>query len=229
MTQKIIFGIFAHPDDEAFGPSGTLLREVKDGAELHLITLTAGENGANPDGHQDLSAVRLKEWHTAGQLIGATQMHHLSLTDGMLSNITMLAAVQQIEQIIRDTVSTSHDVEIELMSMDTNGITGHIDHIVASRTAHHVFYKLKDEGLSLTRLRLACIPRERTGNTPHYDFVFMEPGRLPEEIDEIIDNREYLDEVYAIMRTHHSQRDDGESHIRHRGDTVAIDYFIVKE
>ena len=36
--KKIIFGIFAHPDDEAFGPSGTLLLETRSGTELHLIT-----------------------------------------------------------------------------------------------------------------------------------------------------------------------------------------------
>ena len=30
---KIIFGIFAHPDDEAFGPSGALLKAVREGAE----------------------------------------------------------------------------------------------------------------------------------------------------------------------------------------------------
>lgn len=44
--RKILLGIFAHPDDEALGPVGTLLREVRDGAELHLITLTAGQAGA---------------------------------------------------------------------------------------------------------------------------------------------------------------------------------------
>ena len=43
--KRVIFGIFAHPDDEAFGPSGTLLMETKAGTELHLITLTLGEAG----------------------------------------------------------------------------------------------------------------------------------------------------------------------------------------
>ena len=134
---KLIFGIFAHPDDEAFGPSGTLLSEVRGGAELHLMTLTAGEKGANPDNLPRLSEVRLAEWRKAGALIGAHTMHHLGHTDGELDNVSMLRASEQIEQLVRDTLASHADpVEVEFMSMDTSGITGHIDHIVASRAAH---------------------------------------------------------------------------------------------
>ncbi|MFZ2494806.1 MAG: PIG-L family deacetylase [Candidatus Saccharimonadales bacterium] len=60
--KKVIFGIFAHPDDEAFGPAGTLIQEVQNGSEVHLITLTAGQAGSNPDNHEDPGAIRLKEW-----------------------------------------------------------------------------------------------------------------------------------------------------------------------
>ncbi len=58
---KIIVGIFAHPDDEAFGCSPTLIKEASEGSEIHLITLTAGENGCNPDGHNSLGDIRLEE------------------------------------------------------------------------------------------------------------------------------------------------------------------------
>jgi LmbE family N-acetylglucosaminyl deacetylase len=227
--KKLLFGIFAHPDDEAFGPSGTLLRESRNGTELHLITLTAGENGMNPDNHPNLADVRLAEWQSTGKLLGATSMHYLGFTDGTLDNISMLRAVTMIEKVIQDTVD-AHDkpLEVELMSMDTTGITGHIDHIVASRAAHHVFYNLKQAGMPLTRLRLVCIPRSQTGDAANYDFVFMEPGRLPREIDETVDNRQYIAEVHAIIRTHHSQRSDGEAHIKKHGDNVAIDFFIHK-
>jgi hypothetical protein len=57
----------------------------------------------------------------------------------------------------------------------------------------------------------------------------MEPGRLPEEINETVDNRNHLDEVLAIMRCHCTQRNDCEAHIDHLGERVAIDHFIVKE
>jgi LmbE family N-acetylglucosaminyl deacetylase len=222
----VLFAIFAHPDDEAFGPVGTLLREVKHGTELHLITLTSGQNGQNPDNHDDLGAVRLEEWRAAGALIGAHSMHHLGYVDGSLDNQSILEIVPRIEALIR-TIPVNEPLEIELMSMDTTGITGHIDHIVASRVAHHVFYQLKDAGLPLARLRLACIPRAQTGNAPSYSFVFMEPGRSDQEIDERIDNREYLPEILPIMRTHHTQRGDGEAHIKNHGEQVAIDHFRI--
>ena len=227
--QKILLGIFAHPDDEAFGPAGTLLREVRDGAELHLITLTAGQAGENPDSHNDLASVRLKEWHEAGKKIGATGMHHLGFVDGELGNDAMIRATQQIAQIVRDMVAAHKSVtEVDLMTMDTNGISGHIDHIVASRAAHYVFYLLKQEGLPMRRLKLVCIPRVHTGDEPNLDFVFMEPGRRADEIDQVVDNQDLVGEVYDIMRTHHTQRGDCEQHIRQLGDDVAIDYFIIK-
>lgn len=227
--KKILFGIFAHPDDEAFGPAGTLLGETKNGTDLHLVSLTAGENGMNPDNHKDLAAVRLEEWRHAGALLGATRLHHLGYTDGMLGNIAFLEIVERIEALVRDVLAHKDaQAEVEFMSMDTNGVTGHIDHIVASRAAHYVFYKLKQAGLPLTRLRLSCIPRAQTGDDPNLDFVFMEPGRTSEEIDEVVHTQAYLDEIYAVMRAHHTQRHDGETHIRTLGQEIATNYFIVK-
>ena len=60
--KKFLFAIFAHPDDEAFGPSGTLVLEAQSGAELHLVTLTPGQNGQNPDHHPQLSTDTPESW-----------------------------------------------------------------------------------------------------------------------------------------------------------------------
>ena len=56
----------------------------------------------------------------------------------------------------------------------------------------------------------------------------MEPGRQKDEITETIDARCVVDEVYAIMRCHRTQRDDGEMHIKQIGEMVAVNYFIIK-
>lgn len=226
--KKIIFGIFAHPDDEAFGPSATLLLETRAGSQLHLITLTAGENGMNPDGHSDLGTVRLQEWHRAGKLIGATSLHHLGYIDGKLNNHDLLSAAATIETIVRDVLDTINEpCEIEFITMDLNGISGHIDHIVAGRAACLAFYRLKAAGLPMRRIRLACLPASDQPET-NIDFVFMEAGHSDTEIDEIIDGRSVVEEVKAIMRTHHTQRDDGETHIARRGDGIAINHFMIR-
>lgn len=227
-VKKIIFGIFAHPDDEAFGPSGTLLLETRAGTELHLITLTAGENGMNPDSHQDLASVRLKEWRTAGRLMGASTMHHFGYIDGTLGNADHIAITARLETLVRGVASQQTEpVEIEFMSTDLNGITGHIDHIVAGRSACLAFYRLKAAGLPLSRIRLACLARAQLA-TPNTDFTFMEAGHPAAEIDETVDARAVASEVRAIMRAHHTQRQDGEVHIARRGDDVAVNHFIVR-
>ncbi len=225
--KKIIFGIFAHPDDEAFGPAGTLLMETRAGAELHLVTLTTGQAGTNPDNHPDLGAVREQEWREAGKLIGATSMHAFGFQDGHLDNIAMQEAVAQITAFVGDVLAAAdQDTVVEFMSIDTNGITGHIDHIVASRAACLVFYRLKPHDPRVTRLRLACITKDRLPEV-NTDWLYMDAGRRPDEIGEVIDARQYRDDIIAIMRAHHTQRADCEASLARQGEMLGMNYFIV--
>lgn len=225
--KKIIFGIFAHPDDEAFGPSGTLMKEIDAGTDVHLMTLTTGQAGMNPDSHADLGAVREQEWRRAGELMGISSLHALGFEDGHLDNIAMQTAVEQINAIIDQTLAHYDEpCEIELMSMDTNGISGHIDHIVAGRASCLVFYRRKAADERFTRLRLACVPADQLP-TVNTDWLYMEPGRATEEIGEIVDARDYHDRIVAVMRAHHTQRSDAESHFARRGDQLGVSHFIV--
>lgn len=226
--QKIIFGIFAHPDDEAFGPCGTLLTETLSGTELHLITLTAGENGTNPDGVDNLGDVRLAEWRSGAELLGAASTHHLGYVDGTLGNNDHVAITSEVEAIVKKTLENRENIEVEFISFDLNGLTGHIDHIVAGRSACLAFYHLRAQGLPMRRIRLACLSRE---DYPEVDtgFVFMQPGRTPDEINETIDARDYLEKVHEIMRCHHTQRNDRDTQIAKLGSRVAVDHFLVLE
>lgn len=229
MMNKLIFGIFAHPDDEAFGPSGTLLKATKSGAELHLITLTLGDAGTNPDNVPDLAATREKEWREAGRLMGATSMHYLGYLDGQLNNQNMIEAQDKITSLISEIVKkSSTNTEVEIISTDTNGISGHIDHIVAGRAASYAFYKLKESIGRPVKLLLACVPKSHLPS-PNTSWLYMEAGRDDHEIGLTVDAREYKDEIIAIMRAHYSQRGDGEAHIKNGGDNIGINHFIVKE
>jgi LmbE family N-acetylglucosaminyl deacetylase len=226
--KKILFGIFAHPDDEAFGPVATLLKEVSEGTELHLIVLTGGENGTNPDGLPNLGEVRIQEWRKAGELIGATSMHHLGYLDGTLNNLNHVEIAIKLEELVSKTVDGRDDIEIEFMSLDLNGYTGHIDHIVAARSACLVFYRLREHGLPMKRVRLACLSREEIPaiNT---GFVFTQPGRTPDEIDETVDGSAFTEKIHEIMRTHHTQRADYETVAAYKGDNLGFNYFIIKD
>lgn len=226
--KKIIFGIFAHPDDESFGPSGTLLREVADGNDVHLISLTCGQAGSNPDNYEDLGTVREKEWRAAGNLIGARSMHHLGYVDGQLNNLDMITIAETIEHLVRGTVPDDFDGMIELMSMDVNGITGHIDHIVAARSACLAFYRLKKSDSRITRLRLACVPREQLP-THGVEWLYTEAGRTQEEIGEIVDNRENREKIIEIMRCHQTQRADLEYHLKNQDQSIGLDHFLILE
>ena len=227
--KKIIFAVFAHPDDESFGPSGTLLLETRAGAELHLILLTSGDAGTNPDNLDDLGAVRLQEWQTAGKLMGATGMHYLGYKDGQLNNLAMLEASERIIELMTPIIEAAPtDAEIELLTNDLNGITGHIDHIVAARTACYVYYTMKQRDARFTRIRLTCLPAA-TMPESNTNWLYMEAGRQADEINETIDARHLRDELIEIIRTHHTQRGDGEEHLARHGDQLGLSHFIVKQ
>lgn len=227
--KKIIFGIFAHPDDEAFGPAGTLLQETRDGAKLHLITMTAGEAGANPDNVPDLGAVRLEEWKKAGQLLGASNMEFFGYKDGRLNNLAVIEIGQRlVEYIIAILKNSPKDTTIEFMSLDLNGYTGHIDHIVVARAACYAFYKLKASDPRVSRIRLACLP-EKLVPAVNTDWIFVERGRQPEEIDEVVDARALKDDILKIMQVHHTQQKDYEYNLKQQDDDLGLNYFIVKD
>lgn len=226
--KKIIFGVFAHPDDEAFGPSGTLLLETRAGTELHLITLTNGEKGANPDGLSDLGSIREQEWRKAGELLGATSMQSLHYRDGELGNNAMIKISRQIIAMVHERVTNiPEDTEIEFMTLDLNGYTGHIDHIVAARATCFAFYRLRDQDKRFTRVRLASFTNSLypTSNT---DWIYMESGRTQNEIDEVVDARNLREDILTIMQAHHSQRSDYESAIKSQGKTLGLNYFVIK-
>ncbi len=226
--KKIIFGIFAHPDDEAFGPSGALLLEARSGTDLHLVTLTRGEAGTNTDNLPDLGKVRLKEWKKAGSLIGVHTQYCFDYGDGTLNNLAMIEIAGRLRQLVSEVLqSASHDTVVEFMTIDLNGITGHIDHIVAARAASLVFFTMKKQDDRFARIRYACLPLK---NIPgeNISWIFAEKGHNDDEINEIIDARSARTDILDIMNAHYTQRSDCEKAIKNQGDDLGLNYFITK-
>ena len=56
LTKRSLLGIFAHPDDETFGPGGTLAKYAREGVDVHVAIATDGAAGSVVDGHEDKRA-----------------------------------------------------------------------------------------------------------------------------------------------------------------------------
>lgn len=227
--QQLLFGIFAHPDDEAFGPSATLMQQVQQGTQLHLICVTDGQNGTNPDKLKNLGAVRRQEWLATGKTIGATRMNPLGYMDGTLNNQLFHEIADTVEHIVRQAAKTAAPAALSFMTFDPNGLTGHLDHIAVSNITTYVFYKLKANpptDCTITELAYYCWPRSAFP-VPNTNFVFMPAGRGPEFINRQIDVGPQRNAKYKLMRLHHTQRGDAAA-IMALGNTFhSTDYFHV--
>lgn len=222
--KKLVFGIFAHPDDEAFLPSGSLIKWAENGAEIHLICATQGENGQNPDNVTGLGSIREQEWRVAGKLIGAHSQTQLNYPDGGLSNNLFHEIASSIMQVIIDTVGEhSSSISIDLVTYETCGITGHLDHIAMSYITTYIYCHLKPK-YSHARLLYACACEAISPNTDT-SFVFMPKGHSHTEIDITEDVHEVLERKKQVIRTHVSQRKDAEAIINRLGSNLAYEHF----
>jgi len=201
--KKVIFGIFAHPDDEAFGPAGTLLKLTSEGYDLHLILLTDGEGGVNIDDVPDLRGTRLAEWQAAAKLLGASSTHALHYPDGGLKGIPQDKLTEIVTEIITDRLARYPEVpEISFMTFEPNGLTGHHDHIAASQLTTHMAAEF-----SAKEVWYFCLDSTQA---PLDDTAYYEPrAREDSYITDRVDVAEFLDSIYRIIDTHRSQRQDG--------------------
>ena len=75
----------AHPDDESFGPGGSIIRYAQAGIDLHLICATRGEVGTVDDkfmqSYDSIAEMRTDELLCAAQHLGLTAIHFLNYRD----------------------------------------------------------------------------------------------------------------------------------------------------
>jgi hypothetical protein len=75
----------AHPDDETFGPAGTIIRYARSGVAVHVICATRGEVGhVDPElleGYDSLADLRTQELLCAARHLGLAGLHLLDHHD----------------------------------------------------------------------------------------------------------------------------------------------------
>lgn len=81
---------FAHPDDESFGPAGTLIHYARQGVAVHYACGTRGEAGsvdaADMQGFETVAELRTQEMLNAAQILGLSGLHFLNYRDSGMEN-----------------------------------------------------------------------------------------------------------------------------------------------
>lgn len=78
--EKVVLGIFSHPDDAEFLCTGTLSLLKKAGWEVHIATLATGDKGTAEYNREDIIRIRREEAINASKIIGA-KYHCLEMED----------------------------------------------------------------------------------------------------------------------------------------------------
>ncbi len=121
--------VCAHPDDESFGLGGILSTLVDQGADATVLCFTRGEASTLHATEGDLASIRAKELARAGGVLGVLRSELLDYPDGQLAEQPLLELTAHVRRI-------AEEVDTDLiLAFDEGGITGHSDHVKATRAA----------------------------------------------------------------------------------------------
>lgn len=213
-SNNVIVAVFAHPDDEAFGPSGTIAKLAKNNT-VYLLCATKGEAGAKK-GEKQIDNVREVELRNSAKILGVKKIYFLGFEDGTLSNSIYHKLAQEIEKkliLLKPSV---------LITFEIGGISGHIDHIVVSLATTYVFQKLA----FVKQIYYFCITEKMQNEIKDY-FIYVPPGYGENDIDHTEDIRGFWQTKLRSMLAHKSQAHDAKRLIEKYKKFPKEEHFLV--
>ncbi len=163
-----ILYIFPHPDDESFGPAPAMARQLGQGHQVHLLTLTRG--GATKERHrfgfsvEEMGRVRHREMLEVEKALGLSSLQVLDFPDSGLKEVDPL----ELEEAILESVGRIRPHV--LVTYAVHGISGFHDHLVAHAVVKRVYCELRRGGGEPTPGRLALFTVSEAadlGGGPH--------------------------------------------------------------
>lgn len=81
--------IAPHPDDEAIGCGGTVIKHIKEGDRAAVLFVTSGDAGGDP-------AVREAEARAAGQVLGVSEQYFMQAPEGFRVSAAISVRIREI-------------------------------------------------------------------------------------------------------------------------------------
>ncbi|MBP6044540.1 MAG: PIG-L deacetylase family protein [Microgenomates group bacterium] len=215
---KKVLCIFAHPDDESFGPSGTIHLLTKT-HEVYLVCITNGDAGKNSHktSKLPLAKIRQRELRASSKFLGTKKVFFLNYGDGSLNNLQYHDIAKKIKKI-------SDRLKPEtFITFEPRGVSGHLDHIAASMITSYVFERTP----YVKKLMHYCLSKDQTSSMGEY-FIYRPEGYSADEIDEVVDISTVRELKTASMYLHKSQVHDAQRIIKLFGNFTK-EHFIVTE
>jgi LmbE family N-acetylglucosaminyl deacetylase len=216
---KTILGIFAHPDDESFGPGGTLAKLAKDN-DVHIICVTGGDAGQN---HREsttktLEDIRNDELKNASKILGIKKRYCLKYKDGTLSNNLYHEIAAKIEEIVQKLKPDT------LITFEPKGVSGHIDHIAVCMVTTYVFKK----NPWIKTLMYYCIRDTRREKYLDDYFIYFPEGYPMSQIDKEVNIEKTFQQKIDAIKCHKSQKKDVDQIIKSLLKMPPREYFLIK-
>jgi N-acetyl-1-D-myo-inositol-2-amino-2-deoxy-alpha-D-glucopyranoside deacetylase len=155
VKDKRLLLAFPHPDDESFGPGGTIAKYAREGVDVHYVCATRGEVGTvdaellKPYEHlpedQRLGALRGQELRCASDILGLTGLHYLGYRDsgmtGSPDNQDPRAFINaDPDRVTGQLVKIFREVKPQVVvTFDPFGGYGHPDHIFIHQRTTEAF------------------------------------------------------------------------------------------
>jgi LmbE family N-acetylglucosaminyl deacetylase len=200
--QRRLLCVFAHPDDESYGPGGTIARYALEGVDINLLMFTCGEAGtigiSKELSREALCRLRVDELAAACSALGIQEHRILGTPDRGVAEIDPAWAV---DQIVRDIKKYQPQV---LLTFHHRGVSGHSDHIAVARYLDEAFNRVSGDPGAPAKLYGYGVTKRLAELYRRPNVVPLEDG----EIDAVLEIPDAaMDRKLEAIRRHETQYD----------------------
>ncbi|MGD0328385.1 MAG: PIG-L deacetylase family protein [Minisyncoccia bacterium] len=215
---KPIVCIFAHPDDEAFGPGGTIAKLART-REVYIICATKGETGGHRGKGEEKSMgrIRAKELRRSAKTLGVKRVFFLGFLDGTLCNNLYHHIARKAGNILKKLKPDT------ILSYEPRGVSGHTDHVTIAMVSSYLFGRLP-----FIKKHMQFCVRDTPERRKEKYFIYRPPGYKKSEIDFVSDVRDVWDTKVQAIAQHTSQVYDIKRILKRYKKFPKVENFLVR-